>query len=67
MAKSDRGFASMIKTPQGRRRQKEIAAKGGSTVSKDRAHMARIGRMGGQTISQNKEHMAEIGRKGGRS
>ncbi|MCU0518096.1 MAG: KGG domain-containing protein [Oscillatoria sp. Prado101] len=39
--------------------------KGGETVSKDRAHMAKIGRKGGETVSQDRAHMAKIGRKGG--
>jgi hypothetical protein len=39
--------------------------KGGETVSKDRAHMAKIGRKGGETVSQDRDHMAAIGRKGG--
>ena len=37
----NRGFASMNKL-----QQKEIARKGGLSVSQDRAHMAEIGRKG---------------------
>ena len=41
---SNRGFASMDED-----KQREIAKKGGETVSKDREHMAEIGRKGGQS------------------
>ncbi len=37
-----RGFAAMDEN-----KQREIARKGGETVSKNRAHMAQIGRKGG--------------------
>ena len=37
-----RGFAAMDEN-----KQREIAKKGGETVSKNRAHMAQIGRKGG--------------------
>jgi len=40
--KSNRGFASMPAE-----KQREIAKKGGETVSKDVEHMRRIGRIGG--------------------
>lgn len=40
---ANRGFASM--DPE---RQREIARKGGATVSRNRAHMAEIGRKGGE-------------------
>lgn len=40
---ANRGFASMD-----RERQREIARKGGATVSQNRAHMAEIGRRGGE-------------------
>lgn len=57
---SERGFASMSEE-----KQREIAKKGGETVSRNREHMAAIGRKGGEAVSQNREHMANIGRKGG--
>ncbi|HEY9688117.1 MAG TPA: KGG domain-containing protein [Coleofasciculaceae cyanobacterium] len=57
---SERGFASMTEE-----KQREIARRGGETVSRDREHMSEIGRKGGETISRNREHMAKIGRKGG--
>jgi general stress protein YciG len=57
---SNRGFASMDGT-----KQREIASKGGETVSQNREHMAEIGRKGGEAVSRNREHMAQIGRKGG--
>jgi general stress protein YciG len=41
--KSRRGFAAM--SPE---QQREIARKGGQTVSKNRRHMADIGRIGGE-------------------
>jgi uncharacterized protein len=40
---ANRGFASM--DPE---RQREIARKGGATVSQNRAHMAEIGKRGGE-------------------
>ena len=40
---SSRGFASMDEA-----KQREIARKGGQTVSRDREHMATIGRKGGE-------------------
>lgn len=60
--KDKRGFASMDDN-----KQREIARKGGETVSQNREHMAAIGRKGGEAVSQNREHMAEIGRKGGKA
>ena len=41
--KSRRGFAAMSSE-----QQKEIARKGGLTVSRNRRHMAEIGRVGGE-------------------
>ena len=38
---------------------------GGTLVSQDREHMARIGRRGGDSVSKDREHMAAIGKKGG--
>ena len=55
-----RGFAAM--NPN---QQKQIASKGGETVSRNREHMAEIGKKGGEIVSQNRRHMSEIGRKGG--
>lgn len=46
---------------------KVAGAKGGATVSADRAHMAEIGRKGGLAVSRDKKHMAEIGQKGGKA
>jgi general stress protein YciG len=59
---NERGFASMTEE-----KQREIARRGGETVSRDREHMSAIGRKGGETVSRNREHMAKIGRKGGES
>lgn len=58
--KKKKGFATM--DPE---KQREIARKGGKTVSSNSQHMADIGRKGGERVSLNLEHMAEIGRKGG--
>ena len=57
---SSRGFASMSGD-----KQKQIASKGGTAVSRNREYMAMIGRKGGERVSQNREHMASIGRRGG--
>jgi len=71
---SNRGFASMD-----RRRQREIASKGGQSVppekrsfSQDPNLAAQAGRKGGESVppegrsfSQNRELAAEAGRKGG--
>ena len=57
---SERGFAAMDE-----KTQKEIARKGGESVSRDRDHMSEIGQKGGEAVSKDREHMAEIGRKGG--
>jgi general stress protein YciG len=57
---ASRGFASMEGD-----RQKQIASKGGTAVSRNREYMAMIGRKGGERVSQNREHMASIGRRGG--
>lgn len=59
---SKRGFASM--DPNKRR---EIARKGGLSVSRNKEHMASIGRKGGETISRDRQHMSEIGERGGRA
>lgn len=58
--RSERGFAAMDDA-----KQRDIASKGGETVSRDREHMVRIGRKGGEAVSRDREHMARIGRKGG--
>jgi hypothetical protein len=55
-----RGFASMDQS-----KQRQIAAKGGAAVSRNKEHMAAIGKKGGEAVSGNRAHMAEIGRKGG--
>ena len=57
---SKRGLASADEETR-----RNVASKGGSTVSQDRGHMSEIGRKGGQTVSQDRQHMSEIGRKGG--
>ena len=46
---ANRGFASM--DPE---RQREIARKGGATVSQNREHMAEIGRKGGEASGQSR-------------
>lgn len=43
----------------------EVGSKGGTSVSANREHMARIGRLGGKQTGKNRVHMADIGRKGG--
>jgi len=56
-----RGFASM--DPD---KQREIARKGGETVSQDREHMREIGRKGGEARSDDQDMKSgETGRKGG--
>jgi hypothetical protein len=55
-----KGFAAM--DPD---KQRELARKGGLTVSDDREHMSAMGRKGGLKIAADRQHMAEIGRKGG--
>ena len=55
-----RGFAAMDE-----QKQRQIAAKGGAAVSRNREYMAAIGRKGGERVSQNREHMANIGKRGG--
>jgi general stress protein YciG len=57
--KQKKGFA--LFTPE---RLKEIALKGGQTVSKNREHMSNIGRLGGIKISQDREHMKRLSAKG---
>lgn len=58
----ERGFAAMDTE-----KQREIARKGGETVSQDREHMAEIGRKGGAAVSEDRDHMVRIGRKGGKA
>ena len=50
---ANRGFASM--DPE---RQREIARKGGATVSQNREHMAEIGRKGGEASGFSRSHKA---------
>jgi uncharacterized protein len=50
---ANRGFASM--DPE---RQREIARKGGATVSRNREHMAEIGRKGGEASGNNRSNRA---------
>jgi uncharacterized protein len=50
---ANRGFASMD-----RERQREIARKGGATVSQNRAHMAEIGRRGGEASGASRSNRA---------
>jgi len=57
-----RGFAAMNED-----KQRQIAAKGGAAVSRNREYMAAIGRKGGERVSQDREHMSNIGRKGGQA
>ncbi len=54
----NRGFAAM-KGDQ----QREIARKGGETVSKNREHMVEIGRKGG--VSRAANHKSRIARESG--
>ena len=50
---ANRGFASM--DPE---RQREIARKGGTTVSQNREHMAEIGRKGGEASGFSRSNKA---------
>jgi uncharacterized protein len=50
---ANRGFASM--DPE---RQREIARKGGATVSQNREHMAQIGRKGGEASGASRSNRA---------
>jgi uncharacterized protein len=50
---ANRGFASM--DPE---RQREIARKGGATVSRNREHMAEIGRRGGEASGHSRSNRA---------
>lgn len=50
MSNQNKGFASMD-----RERQREIARKGGVTVSRNREHMAEIGRKGGSASRARKK------------
>ena len=50
---ANRGFASM--DPE---RQREIARKGGATVSQNREHMAEIGRKGGEASGLSRSNRA---------
>jgi general stress protein YciG len=50
---ANRGFASM--DPE---RQREIARKGGATVSQNREHMAEIGRKGGEASGTSRSNRA---------
>lgn len=50
---ANRGFASM--DPE---RQREIARKGGATVSQNREHMAQIGRKGGEASGMSRSNRA---------
>ena len=50
---ANRGFASM--DPE---RQREIARKGGATVSQNREHMAQIGRKGGEASGTSRSNRA---------
>lgn len=50
---SNRGFASMD-----RERQREIARKGGTAVSQNKAHMAEIGRRGGEASGTSRSNKA---------
>jgi uncharacterized protein len=50
---ANRGFASM--DPE---RQREIARKGGATVSQNREHMAQIGRRGGEASGHSRSNRA---------
>ena len=51
---ANRGFASMD-----RERQREIARKGGATVSQNREHMAEIGRKGGEASGVSRSNRAQ--------
>jgi len=50
---ANRGFASMDPV-----RQREIARKGGATVSQNREHMAEIGRKGGEASGNSRSNKA---------
>jgi uncharacterized protein len=50
---ANRGFASM--DPE---KQREIARKGGATVSQNREHMAEIGRKGGEASGMSRSNRA---------
>lgn len=50
---ANRGFASMDPA-----RQREIARKGGATVSQNREHMAQIGRKGGEASGTSRSNRA---------
>ena len=57
---ANRGFASMD-----RERQREIARKGGATVSQNREHMAEIGRKGGEASGLSRSNRANQNQDGG--
>ena len=42
--------------------RQKVAANGGKTISKDRAHMAALGRKGGKAVSSKPGFMSMIGR-----
>lgn len=50
---ANRGFASM--DPE---KQREIARKGGATVSQNRQHMAEIGKKGGEASGMSRSNRA---------
>ena len=54
-----RGFAAM-----GAEQRREIARKGGETVSRNREHMAQIGRKGGETSRGGGRRSANGNRNG---
>jgi uncharacterized protein len=56
---ANRGFASM--DPE---RQREIARKGGATVSQNREHMAEIGRKGGEASGNSRSNRANQNQHG---
>jgi uncharacterized protein len=56
---ANRGFASM--DPE---RQREIARKGGATVSQNREHMAQIGRKGGEASGTSRSNRANQNQNG---
>lgn len=58
--KPKRGMAAMSEATQ-----KEVARKGGLTISQDRAHMSRIGKVGGTKVSRDRAYMQALGKKGG--
>jgi len=59
---ANRGFASMD-----RERQREIARKGGATVSQNRAHMAEIGRRGGEASGVSRSQRVNQNQNGASS